>query len=193
MKDLEESLDPPREKVLVAAQKLFCRYGIQGTGIARVLSEAGVSRKTLYERFSSKDALVREVLQREGNEWRTWYIDGVHKLQGTPKQKLVSMFDLLEEWFASNEFYGCAFINAIAEHDKLSPPVAEIVDEHRRLSEKILEPIARAANADHPALLVRELGLIIDGAIVTAMLERSPRSADLARNLASLVVEARCR
>lgn len=192
MKDTDERLDLPREKVLVAAQRLFCRYGIQGTGIARVLSEARVSRKTLYERFPSKDALVREVLLREGTEWRAWFLAGVQNLQGSPQEKLVGVFDLLAGWFASEDFFGCAFINAIAEHDKLSPPVAEIVAEHRRLSDAILEPIAKAANADDPARLVRELGLIIDGAIVTAMLERSPRSTETARDLARLAVSARC-
>jgi len=58
--------DASRERLLIAAQHLFCRYGVQGVGVAKVLEEAGVSRKTLYQRFRSKDDLVRAVSRTGG-------------------------------------------------------------------------------------------------------------------------------
>lgn len=185
-----EADDLPRERLLIAAQHLFCRYGVQGTGVARVLKEAGVSRKTLYERFRSKDELVRAVLEREGEEWRTWLSQGIISLGGSPKDRLLGVFDLLETWFSQDTFYGCAFINAVAEHDKITIPVEDAVRRHRALTDEILMDIAREAGASDPARLVRALSLLIDGAIVTAMLERSPDTAAEARSIAAVVIEA---
>ncbi len=192
MKDALPLPDLPRERLMAAAQRLFCRYGIQGTGIARILEEARVSRKTLYERFRSKEELLHAVLDREGEEWRAWFADGLGRAPGSARSRLLAVFDLLEDWFRSENFYGCAFINAVAEHDKLAPPVAGIVAQHRRLTDEILAPLAQQAGASDPDRLVRDLSLLIDGAIVTAMLERSDQSARDARDLAMLLIEARC-
>lgn len=56
----------PDERILEVARELFCRDGIHATGIDRILTEAGASKMTLYSRFGSKEALLREVLVREG-------------------------------------------------------------------------------------------------------------------------------
>ncbi|RDC69027.1 TetR/AcrR family transcriptional regulator [Rhodovulum sp. 12E13] len=192
MKDAPPPPDLPRERLLTAAQRLFCRYGVQGTGIARVLQEAGVSRKTLYERFRSKDDLLHAVLDREGEEWRAWFAEGLGRAPGPARDRLLAVFDLLEEWFCSDGFYGCAFINAVAEHDKLAPPVADVVARHRRLTDEILIPLAQESGCSEPERLVREMSLLIDGAIVTAMLERSVRPAREARALAALLIDVRC-
>jgi AcrR family transcriptional regulator len=192
MKDAPPLRDIPRERLMDAAQRLFCRHGIQGTGIARVIEEAGVSRKTLYQRFRSKDELLHAVLDREGEEWRTWFADGLARARGSARDRLLAVFDLLQEWFGSDDYYGCAFINAVAEHDKLAPPVADIVARHRRLTDHILFSLAHEAGASDPERLVRELSLLIDGAIVTAMLDRSDRPAREAKDIATLLLDARC-
>ena len=87
MKDAPPLRDIPRERLMDAAQRLFCRHGIQGTGIARVIEEAGVSRKTLYQRFRSKDELLHAVLDREGEECSDGGCeDGSHGLSARPAQ-----------------------------------------------------------------------------------------------------------
>ena len=187
------SEDEVSERLLRTAQQLFCRYGVQGTGIARVIAEARVSRKALYARFRSKDDLVRAVLDREGAEWRAWFAAGLERTPGTPRERLLGVFDLLEDWFGMDEFYGCAFINAVAEHDKLQTPVADLVAAHRALTDEILLDLARAAGAQRPRALVRSLAILIDGAIVTAMLERSPSAAAEARAIAAPLIDAHLR
>lgn len=181
------------ERLLTTAQRLFCRYGVQATGVARVIEEAGVSRKALYARFRSKDELVRAVLDREGAEWRAWFVAGIDRLPGSPRDRLLGIFDLLADWFGMEEFYGCAFINAVAEHDKVQTPVADAVAEHRTLTDAILLDLARSAGAQRPEVLVRGLSILIDGAIVTAMLERNGSAAADARAIAAPLIDAQCR
>src|ERR1700739_2848951 len=61
---------PPQARLLEVAPEPFCRDGIHATGIDRILSAANVSKMTLYTRYGSKEALLRAVLQREGEDWR---------------------------------------------------------------------------------------------------------------------------
>ena len=62
----------PRERLILAATRLFCAHGIAATGVDAVLREAGVAKMTLYKLFGSKDRLVEAVLDEEGRRWRGW-------------------------------------------------------------------------------------------------------------------------
>ncbi len=182
----------PEERLIAAGQRLFCREGIHATGIARLLAEAGVSRKTLYERFGSKERLLHVVLQREGESWRDWFACGLAKMQGTPQERLLAAFDLLGEWFRQPNFYGCAFINAVAEHDKIAMPLSELAITHREETNRLLLDLARQTGASDPELLVEKLSMLIDGAIVTAMMTRQPEAADYAKQAAADILRANC-
>jgi AcrR family transcriptional regulator len=182
----------PEERLIAAGQRLFCREGIHATGIARLLAEAGVSRKTLYERFGSKERLLHVVLEREGATWRHWFARGLEATSGTPSERLLAAFDLLDEWFQQPNFYGCAFINAVAEHDKLSMPLSELAITHRAETNRLLLDIAGQTGASEPELLVEKLSVLIDGAIVTAMITRQPEAAKHAKQAAADILRANC-
>ena len=63
-----------RGRLLHAATHLFCRYGINATGIDAIINEAGTAKTTLYKLFGSKTNLVNAVLESEGKAWREWFI-----------------------------------------------------------------------------------------------------------------------
>jgi AcrR family transcriptional regulator len=180
----------PEERLIAAGQRLFCREGIHATGIARLLTEAGVSRKTLYERFGSKERLLHVVLKREGEAWRNWFARGLANTRGTPQERLLAAFDLLGEWFRQPNFYGCAFINAVAEHDKIAMPLSELAITHREETNRLLLDLARQTGAAEPELLVEKISMLIDGAIVTAMMTRQPEAADYAKQAAADILRA---
>lgn len=182
----------PEERLIAAGQRLFCRQGIHATGIARLLAEAGVSRKTLYERFGSKERLLHVVLEREGETWRTWFGRGLAATRGTPRERLLAAFDLLAEWFQQPNFYGCAFINAVAENDKIALPLRELAIAHREETNRLLLDLARQTGAAEPELLVEKLSMLIDGAIVTAMVTRQPEAAVYAKQAAADILQANC-
>ncbi len=193
-----DTLDPtpdrtrqsPEQRLLEAGRRLFCREGIHATGIARVLAEAGVSRKTLYERFGSKENLILAVLEHEGALWRAWFEAGVRDLEGSARERLLGVFDLLGAWFADPDFFGCAFINAVAEHDKSEAPLAGVAERHRDLTNRALLPLIEGAGVEDAAELMHQLGLVIDGAIVTAMVTRDPGAAARARAIAASLLDA---
>lgn len=171
---------PPRERLIEAASRLFCRFGINAIGVDAVVAEAGTAKATLYKLFGSKEHLVEAVLEREGRAWRDWFLGGIEAAGGSAPERLRRIFPLLGEWFAEERFYGCPFINAIAEHDKHNERLRAITIAHKVVVLSRLEDLAREAGAADPGRLAHQLGILIDGAIVAAMVTRDPQMADLA-------------
>ncbi|WP_236177040.1 TetR/AcrR family transcriptional regulator [Pseudomonas qingdaonensis] len=180
------------ERLLESARRLFCREGIHATGVSRLLSDAKVARRTLYETYGSKENLLRAVFDREAAMWFGWFDQALPQRTDDPEQRLIFLFDLLEEWFASGRFFGCLFTNAVAEHDKSSSWVRDLAQAHFDRVHDRIEQLAAACGLPDPAWVAQQISLLIDGAIATAMVSRNARSAQVARSiLLTLLREAK--
>jgi AcrR family transcriptional regulator len=160
---------PAAERILGAARDLFCSQGIHATGIDRILAAAAASKMSLYTRFGSKEALLREVLLREGIDWRKAFFAAVTGTGGDPASQLRGVIPALAEWFNSGRFHGCAFMNATAEHAMGEALLRDLAADHHRQILAFLEERAKAAWYADPAVLARQVMLIIDGATAALM------------------------
>jgi len=174
-----------RGRLLGAATRLFCKNGINATGIDAVISEAGTAKTTLYKLFGSKTALVTAVLESEGKQWREWFIAEMETGGGDAQTKLARIFPALKSWFGEERFYGCPFINAVGEHDKDQKQFRTIAMRHKKVVLAHIEKLAREMGAVDPESFSHQLALLIDGAIVAAMVSRNPEVADTAGLAAS--------
>ncbi len=169
-----------RGRLLGAATHLFCKNGINATGIDAIIHEAGTAKTTLYKLFGSKTNLVHAVLESEGKQWREWFIGAMESGGGDAQAKLMRIFPALKSWFGEERFYGCPFINAVAEHDKDQKQFRAIAMRHKKVVLAHIEKLAAEMGAAEPELLAHQLALLIDGAIVAAMVSRNPGVADTA-------------
>jgi len=169
-----------RGRLLGAATHLFCKNGINATGIDAIIHEAGTAKTTLYKLFGSKTNLVHAVLESEGKQWREWFIGAMESGGGDAQAKLTRIFPALKSWFGEERFYGCPFINAVAEHDKDQKQFRAIAMRHKKVVLAHIEKLAAEMGAAEPELLAHQLALLIDGAIVAAMVSRNPGVADAA-------------
>ena len=169
-----------RGRLLGAATHLFCKNGINATGIDAIIHEAGTAKTTLYKLFGSKTNLVHAVLESEGKQWREWFIGAMESGGGDAQAKLMRIFPALKSWFGEERFYGCPFINAVAEHDKDQKQFRAIAMRHKKVVLTHIEKLAAEMGAAEPELLAHQLALLIDGAIVAAMVSRNPGVADTA-------------
>ena len=169
-----------RGRLLAAATRLFCKDGINATGIDAIIDEAGTAKTTLYKLFGSKTNLVHAVLESEGKQWREWFIGAIEAGGGDAQTKLMRIFPALKTWFGEDRFYGCPFINAVAEHDKDQKQFRNIALRHKKVVLAHIERLASEMGAAEPALFAHQLALLIDGAIVAAMVSRDPSVADTA-------------
>src|ERR1700681_1877548 len=169
-----------RGRLLSAATHLFCKNGINATGIDAIISEAGTAKTTLYKLFGSKTNLVHVVLETEGKQWREWFIAAIEAGGGSAQTTLARIFSALEDWFRQERFYGCPFINAVGEHDKDQKQLRAIAMRHKKVVLAYIEQLAGEMGAAEPEVLATQLALLMDGAIVAAMVTRDPGVADTA-------------
>src|SRR6202045_4999155 len=161
-----------RGRLLSAATRLFCKNGINAAGIDAIIDEAGTAKTTLYKLFGSKTNLVHAVLESEGKQWREWFIGAIEAGGGDPQTKLARIFPALKKWFGEERFYGCPFINAGAEHDKDQKQFRNIALRHKKVVLAHIVKLAAEMGAADPEVLAHQLALLIDGAIVAAMVSR---------------------
>src|SRR6201987_3567430 len=178
-----------RGRLLNAATHLFCKNGINATGIDAIIEEAGTAKTTLYKLFGSKTNLVNAVLESEGKQWREWFIGAMEDGGGDAQTKLTRIFPALKSWFGEERFYGCPFINAVGEHDKDAKQFRAIAMKHKKVVLAHIEKLAGEMGATEPEVLAHQLGLLIDGAIVAAMVSRDPHVADTAGLAACFLFE----
>jgi AcrR family transcriptional regulator len=172
-----------RERLLAAADELFYENGINTVGIDRVIERAGVAKASLYDCFGSKDELVRSYLQARSEARRARINERLSRYD-SPKEKILSIFDLLAELAAQPGFRGCAFVRAGADASS-SDRVKSVCEESRAFVLGKFTDLAREAGVSDPELLGKRLVLLYDGASIAAHLDGNRNAASTARTLAA--------
>ena len=178
-----------REQIVAEALKLFYREGFNATGVDKICTQAGVSKKTLYNHFKSKDELVLATLRQRDAAFRNKFMRDTERLGSTPREQLLTLFDVLDAWFNERDFSGCMFINASAEFASQDDPNHIVSAEHKRLVRDYIRELAERAGAPDPVALSIQLNLLVEGAIVEAHVSGNKQAATLARSMAAVFVD----
>ena len=188
----KSSRKPVRERILETASQLFYREGIQNVGIDRIIAESGVAKMSLYNHFKSKDALIEAFLRQRDQQWRQWFVARVEEGSSEPKQQLLRLFDVLQEWFESPDFRGCAFINATVELANPSHPGYQAALDHQQAVYTFIHRLVKieVEELEYAERLARQLLLLVQGAIVVAMMQNHPLAAVEAKRAATLLLNA---
>lgn len=178
------SLDPDRTRaaILQAATGVLYERGLDGVGVAELCAGAGISKETLYRHFGSKDGLVKAVLEARSDRVSHWLAQAAADAGDDPTDQLSAVFDALGRWYAEPDFRGCAIVNAATQRH--TDPASTIVGRHLDRYLALLTTIATRAGATEPAVLGRQLLLLLEGATVVADHLRSPGTAEHARDAA---------
>jgi AcrR family transcriptional regulator len=185
------TLTPAAERVLEVASRLFYDNGIHAVGVESIAGEAGVTKKTLYDRFGSKDALVSHYLRRRDERYRE-HVTAIVGKHGRipPARRLLLVFDALEEWIVTENPRGCAFVNAQAELPDTTHPGREVIREQKQWMLDYLRTLAREAGVRNPRKLATSLLMLLEGATVTASLGIVPGAVGNAKEVARQLIEA---
>jgi AcrR family transcriptional regulator len=185
-----------RERLLDAAEALIYAGGIHATGVDAIVKQSGTARKSFYTHFESKDALVAAALERRDERWMNWFISGTQSRGKTARKRLLGMFEVLREWFASADFHGCAFLNAAGEIASADDPIRIVARKHK---ERLLEFVraecdAFAAEADIDARRAAKLShqwlILLDGAIAVALVSGEADAALDSQAVGEILLDA---
>jgi AcrR family transcriptional regulator len=155
---------PPRQRILAAADDLFRRQGIRGVGVEAIAEAAATNKMTLYRHFDSKDELVAEWLRGIIAEKEAVWDDIIARHPNDPVGQLVDWSRRTAEKFAEIEDRGSPLLNALAELPETDHPGRRVVDEHRvREHTRILE-LCRQAQFENPDLSADQFFFLLEGA-----------------------------
>jgi AcrR family transcriptional regulator len=170
-----------KDRILETADRLFYLQGIRAIGVDTIAAEIGISKRTLYNHFPSKDALISAYLERRFVTPRA--------SEKPPAEQILATFDSLERRFASKDFRGCPFVNAVAEMGPEHRSVRKIAiafKESRRVWFRDL--LLQLGVADAEALAT-QLALLVDGSIALDLVRNDPAMARAAKDVAKVLLK----
>src|ERR1700720_3425272 len=170
-----------KERILETADRLFYLQGIRAVGVDTIAAEIGISKRTLYNHFPSKDALISAYLARRFRQ--------PPASDQPPSEQILGTFDSLERRFASKDFRGCPFVNAVAElgpEDRAVKKIAIAFKESRRVWFRDLLMQLDVADAD---ALATQLTLLVDGSIAQDLVRNDPAMARAAKEAARVLLK----
>jgi len=178
---------PKARAVLRAAGELFYAQGIHAVGVDTIAERAGVTKKTLYDRFGSKERLVVEYLLDRDQRWRAFLAGRLDATDDDPAARLATVFDASAAWAVENSGKGCAMINAHAEISDPNHPAYPVIVGQKRWMIELFAGLASAADVPDPRGTAGAIMLLHEGALVTAGMhaidDAWPRARDLAVDL----------
>jgi len=172
-------------RILAAADKLFYAQGIRAVGVDTLAAEAGVSKRTLYNHYPSKDALIAAYL--------TARFKHIAPSDAPAREQILELFERYERMFADGSFRGCPYVNAVTEIGDPKHPACALVlhyKEQRRLwFRALLERLA----VEDPDELATQLQILVEGAFAAALVRGDPSLARSARAAAEVLLDAALR
>jgi AcrR family transcriptional regulator len=186
--EAEPVLTPAGHRLLDAASALFYARGIRAVGVDLIAEEAGTTKKTLYDCFGSKDALVALYLRRRAMRWQEFLRSRLGDPEtGDAVDRIHRVFDALEEWHESGA-RGCAFVNAYAEVGSANDPAVDVIRAEKQWMHHLFLRLAGEAGAADPDTVGNLLHLVYEGALVQATAGGDPGAIGRARAAVSGVL-----
>jgi AcrR family transcriptional regulator len=167
------ALPTARRKLLDTAADLFYREGIGATGVDRISADAGVSKRSLYQHFDGKDALVAAALADRGPAILERYLP-IDDTEAPSRQKILDVFDALSRWSKAPDFRGCPFVNVATELANPRHPARAVARDYKLRLKRYFARQARVGGAKDPNVLAEQLLMLFDGAICQAVVKSAP-------------------
>lgn len=181
---------PTRERIIRAAGKLFHGEGIRAVSVDAVAEKAGVTKRTLYYHFRSKDDLIAAYLDTRDQPnlalFQRWFAE----TEGDVADKVASLFSNLARAARHPEWKGCGFLRTSVELVNLpGHPAITIGRAHKKRVEDWLFSVFTEAGVGENALqLARQVILLLDGSFAVVLLHRDPSYMEAAADAASRLI-----
>src|SRR5262249_47407579 len=177
-----------RQRILETAGRVLYQDGIRAVGIDRIIAEAGVAKMSLYKHFASKDDLILAVLKYREESVLGFFRSAMERHGKKAKNPLRAFFASLKDFFESPGFRGCPFQNAAVELADPTHPGTEFVRGHKQRFSEFLRGLVEEIVGKAAAKVAPAVSILVEGAIVTAVIQGNPHAADVARDTALKLV-----
>lgn len=159
-----------RERILSAAYTLFSKRGVRDVSVDEIVSVSGVALATFYRHFPSKNELAVEFLNMRARVWSTdAIVSEAKRRHSDPRERLLAIFEIFDEWFERDDFEGDSFVNVLIEMGQDHPlgkaSIAHLADVREAIRQMAEEAALRDA-----AEFAHTYQILMKGAIIAAMM-----------------------
>ena len=182
---------PTRERIVSAASALFYADGIRGVSVDAVAAKAGITKRTLYYHFESKDDLVAAYLAGRDQPNLTLFKQWFAEADGGLPAKVERIFRNLARSARHPKWKGCGFLRTSAELANMpGHPAMKIGAAHKKMFEAWLRATFEVAGIAEAAKLARQILLLLDGSFAVVLLHRDPSYMETAGQAAHALIMA---
>jgi len=182
---------PAKERIIDAANRLFYAEGIRAVSVDAVAEKAGITKKTLYYHFRSKDDLIEAYLTARDQPNLVHYEKWFDETDGMLADKIEAIFLHLAHSARHPKWKGCGFLRTAAElANKPGHPAMKVGAAHKKKLEALLSDKIKKAGILDAAALARHIVLLLDGAFSTVLIHRDPEYIEAAGSAAKSLVLA---
>jgi AcrR family transcriptional regulator len=171
-----------QERILEIADRLFYQQGIRVIGVDTVAAEIGISKRTLYNYFPSKDELIVAYLSRR--------LRPIEVVDLPPAEQILGDFDRLERAMRRDGYRGCPFVNAVAELADPTHAAHKIAVAHKEKRRTLFLKLLVQLGVSDPGGLATQLMILGEGAVAQALVHGDPKMARAAKEAACVLLTA---
>lgn len=179
-----------RQQIIEQAYEVFYKNGFHASGMDLILEGTGISKRTLYKYFASKEDLIAETVKyyHETSLSNMTAISQNHSL--SPLERIVTVFDVLEQALKKNHVFGCFAVNAKLEFAGKQDNIEAACSMFFEDIENSFEELCREAGCNEPKKIAAQLAITFRGSIVTLQNSQSLETITAGKNIAKLLVQS---
>jgi len=170
------------ERILAAADKLFYEQGIRAVGVDTIAAEAGVSKRTLYNYYRTKDDLIAAYL--------TGRFRQIAPSDAPAREQILAYFDRIAAMVADGSFRGCPYVNAVTEIADRKHAAVALAVQFKEQRRQWYRALLGRLQVKEPDTLATQLQLLVEGVLATALVRGDPGAARAARAAAEVLLDA---
>ncbi|WP_304454559.1 TetR/AcrR family transcriptional regulator [Nocardiopsis sp. YSL2] len=180
-----EAKPSTRDRLLEAAAALTYRDGV-GIGVEALCRAAGVSKRSLYKLFDSKDELLAASLEERAAAFAATLLPAVDDGR-SPRERILHVFEQVESQAGVPEYRGCRYLAVQVELKDQSHPASRVAHHVKANLTAFFRSEAEQGGASDPDLLARQLSLVFDGASARAGIGADQLTGLIAPTVATLL------
>ncbi|MCK1390172.1 TetR/AcrR family transcriptional regulator [Bradyrhizobium sp. 1] len=181
----------PRERILKTASDLFYRFSINSVGIDRIIAESGVAKMTFYKHFPSKADLIATYLRYKSAVWFQMLSTSTGRAGLSPLERVLAVFDALEQPLLAPSFRGCPFAKGMAEFgpEANAPDVEATIAAYFTRLHDFVASLVEPLSLSKPERAVIQILSLFEGSLVIAQSTRDPAIVEANRTAARVLLQ----
>ncbi|USI71584.1 TetR/AcrR family transcriptional regulator [Sphingomonas morindae] len=183
---------PTRDRILKAASVLFQGMGIRAVSLDAIAEKAGLTKRSLYYHFRSKDDLIAAYLEARDEPnlilFKRWF----EEAEGNLSDRIARIFHHLAAAARHPKWKGCGFLRTSVELvDRPGHPAVVVGRGHKkRVEDWLCTLLAPDQGEEDARRLARQIMLLLDGAFAVVLLHRDPSYMEAAGDAVARLIRA---